>query len=194
MLDGKRVAVVVPAHDEEKLIAETIRSIPAFVDRVYVVDDGSQDGTVAAARAAGDARVEAVEHERNLGVGAAILTGYRRALEERVDVTAVMAADAQMDPADLEKLVQPLAVGDPPAQGRARDLVAPVQGLLVADAREVRDPRLPPARVLLPPRLLDGPARARPRDRGGRPADHGEPHHRGDGRACVIAPYLRVAV
>src|SRR5436190_5682380 len=112
MLDDKRVAVVVPADDEEKLIAETIRSIPAFVDRVYVVDDGSRDGTVATARAAGDARVEVVEHERNLGVGAAILTGYRRALEERVDVTAVMAADAQMDPADLKKLVQPVAEGD----------------------------------------------------------------------------------
>src|SRR5213592_5317459 len=112
MLDGKRVAVVVPAHDEEKLIAETVRSIPAFVDRIYVVDDGSRDGTVAAAEGSGDTRVEVIEHERNLGVGAAILTGYRRALDERVDVTAVMAADAQMDPADLEKLVRPVAEGD----------------------------------------------------------------------------------
>ena len=112
MLDDKRVAVVVPAHDEEKLIADTIRSIPEFVERVYVVDDGSRDDTVGAARALGDPRVEVIEHERNLGVGAAILTGYRRALEERVDVTAVMAADAQMDPADLEKLVRPVAEGD----------------------------------------------------------------------------------
>jgi glycosyltransferase involved in cell wall biosynthesis len=112
VLDDKRVAVVVPAHDEEKLIADTIRSIPDFVDRVYVVDDGSRDGTVAAARGLGDPRVEVLEHGRNLGVGAAILTGYRRALEERIDVTAVMAADAQMDPADLEKLARPVAQGD----------------------------------------------------------------------------------
>ena len=112
MLDDKRVAVVVPAHDEEKLIAETIRSIPEFVDRIYVVDDASRDGTVAAVRALEDPRVEVIEHERNLGVGAAILTGYRRALEERIDVTAVMAADAQMDPADLEKLARPVAEGD----------------------------------------------------------------------------------
>src|SRR5205807_6180179 len=109
VLDGQRVAVVVPAHDEEKLIAETIRSIPDFVDRILVVDDASRDGTVAAARAVGDPRVELLEHERNLGVGAAILTGYRRALEERIDVTAVMAADAQMDPGDLETLVAPVA-------------------------------------------------------------------------------------
>jgi glycosyltransferase involved in cell wall biosynthesis len=109
VLDGSRVAVVVPAHDEEKLIAETIRSIPEFVDRIFVVDDASRDGTVAAARDAGDPRVQVVEHERNLGVGAAIVTGYKRARDERIDVTAVMAADAQMDPNDLETLVGPVA-------------------------------------------------------------------------------------
>jgi glycosyltransferase involved in cell wall biosynthesis len=112
MLEGKRVAVVVPAHDEEKLIGETIRSIPDFVDRVIVVDDRSKDGTVAAVRALNYQRVEVLEHERNLGVGAAILTGYRRAIEERIDVTAVMAADAQMDPGDLETLVAPVARGE----------------------------------------------------------------------------------
>jgi glycosyltransferase involved in cell wall biosynthesis len=112
MLEGKRVAVVVPAHDEEKLIADTIRSIPDFVDRVIVVDDKSKDGTVAAVRGMDDKRIELVEHERNLGVGAAILTGYRRAIEERIDVTAVMAADAQMDPGDLETLVAPVARGE----------------------------------------------------------------------------------
>jgi glycosyltransferase involved in cell wall biosynthesis len=108
VLDGSRVAVVVPAHDEEKLIAETIRSIPDFVDRIIVVDDASRDGTAAAARGAGDPRVEVLEHERNLGVGAAIITGYKRARDERIDVTAVMAADAQMDPNDLETLVAPV--------------------------------------------------------------------------------------
>src|SRR5438034_9936085 len=106
MLEGKRVAVVVPAHDEEKLIAGTIRSIPDFVDRVIVVDDKSKDGTVAAVRGMNDQRVELVEHERNLGVGAAILTGYRRAIEERIDVTAVMAAEAQVGPRGPEKLVR----------------------------------------------------------------------------------------
>ncbi len=109
MLDGKRVAVVVPAHDDEKLIAETIRSIPGFVDRILIVDDASRDRTAEVVRGLPDPRVELVEHDRNLGVGAAILTGYRRALAERIDVTAVMAADAQMDPGDLETLVRPVA-------------------------------------------------------------------------------------
>ncbi|MBA3567244.1 MAG: glycosyltransferase family 2 protein [Actinobacteria bacterium] len=112
MLDGKRVAVIVPAYDEERLVAETLRGIPEFVDRIYVVDDASRDGTATAARAVGDDRVEVIPHERNSGVGAAIVTGYRRALEEGIDVTCVMAADHQMDPEELAGLVGPVARGE----------------------------------------------------------------------------------
>jgi glycosyltransferase involved in cell wall biosynthesis len=112
MLDGKSVAVVIPAYDEEALIADTVAGVPAFVDRIFVVDDASRDGTAAAARETGDDRVEIVTHERNSGVGAAIISGYRRALESGADVTAVMAADNQMDPDDLERLVAPVAHGE----------------------------------------------------------------------------------
>jgi glycosyltransferase involved in cell wall biosynthesis len=109
MLDGKRVAVVVPAFDEERLVGETIRGIPEFVDSILVVDDASRDGTAAAAEGVGDARVQVLRHESNAGVGAAIATGYRRALEQEIDVTCVMAADNQMDPMELRELVQPVA-------------------------------------------------------------------------------------
>jgi glycosyltransferase involved in cell wall biosynthesis len=112
MLDGKRVAVVVPAYDEEGLIGETLAAIPEFVDRIYVVDDHSQDGTAARAQEAGDPRVEVIVHDRNEGVGAAIVSGYRRALAEGVDVTCVMAADGQMDPADLETIAGTVARGE----------------------------------------------------------------------------------
>jgi glycosyltransferase involved in cell wall biosynthesis len=110
MLDGKTVAVVVPAHNEEVLLPETVRGVPAFVDRIFVVDDASSDGTVGSV--AGVPRVEVVRHESNQGVGASIVSGYRRAIAERVDVTAVMAGDNQMDPADLEGLVRPVAAGE----------------------------------------------------------------------------------
>ncbi len=112
MLEGKQVAVVVPARDEETLLPQTLAGIPEFVDRVYVVDDGSKDGTVAAAEAAGDKRVAVIRHEKSGGVGAAIVSGYKRALEDGVDVTAVMAADNQMDPADLETLAGAVARGE----------------------------------------------------------------------------------
>jgi glycosyltransferase involved in cell wall biosynthesis len=112
MVAGKRVAVVVPAHDEEHLVAETLAGIPELVDRVYVVDDASADATGERALGIGDDRVEVIRHEQNLGVGSAILTGYRRALEEEIDVTCVMAADNQMDPSELEALVGPVAKGE----------------------------------------------------------------------------------
>jgi glycosyltransferase involved in cell wall biosynthesis len=112
MLDGNRVAVVVPAFDEERLVGETVRGIPEFVDRIFVVDDASRDGTSAEAKSVGDPRVEVVRHERNAGVGAAIASGYRRALAEEIDVTCVMAADNQMDPSELRALVEPVARGE----------------------------------------------------------------------------------
>jgi glycosyltransferase involved in cell wall biosynthesis len=112
MLEGKRVAVVVPAYNEEGLIATTVGGIPDFVDRVYVVDDASKDGTLDRVRALPGTRVELIEHERNGGVGAAILTGYKRAIADGVDVTCVMAADNQMDPGDLAALVTPVARGE----------------------------------------------------------------------------------
>jgi glycosyltransferase involved in cell wall biosynthesis len=108
MLEGKRVAVVVPAHDEEGLIAATLQGIPGFVDRIYVIDDKSNDATADRARAVDDPRIEVITHDRNRGVGAAIVTGYKRALAERMDATAVMAGDNQMDPDELELLTTPI--------------------------------------------------------------------------------------
>jgi glycosyltransferase involved in cell wall biosynthesis len=112
MVDGKRVAVVVPAFQEEELVSETLRGIPEVVDRIFVVDDASTDATVERARASGDPRVEVIVHERNEGVGAAIVTGYRQAIAEEIGVTVVMAADNQMDPAELVGLVEPVARGE----------------------------------------------------------------------------------
>jgi len=108
MLEGKRVAVVVPAHNEEQLIVATLQGIPGFVDRIYVVDDRSTDATAERARQVDDPRVEVIVHDRNRGVGAAIVTGYKRALAERMDATAVMAGDNQMDPDELEPLSLPV--------------------------------------------------------------------------------------
>jgi glycosyltransferase involved in cell wall biosynthesis len=112
VFEGKRVGVVVPAFDEETLIAATLGGIPPLVDRIFVVDDGSSDRTAECARETGDPRVEVISHERRSGVGAATVTGYRRAMAEELDVVAVMNGDNQMDAEDLPTLVAPVARGE----------------------------------------------------------------------------------
>ena len=111
MYEGRTVAVVVPAYNEEALVGSTVSGIPAFVDSIIVVDDCSKDETAVRAQNA-DKRVEVIAHERNQGVGAAIVTGYRRAISIGADVTCVMAADGQMDPDDLETLVRAIAIDE----------------------------------------------------------------------------------
>jgi glycosyltransferase involved in cell wall biosynthesis len=112
VVEGKRVAVVVPAYEEAQLVAETIRGIPDFVDLVVVVDDCSDDDTADRARATRDQRLEVIRHDENRGVGAAIVTGYAHCRELGVDVTCVMAADNQMDPDELSSLAGPVARGE----------------------------------------------------------------------------------
>lgn len=107
-----RVAVVVPAYNEEKLIATVIRTVPELVDHIIVVDDQSSDDTPRLAEATLDPRLEVHRLPVNQGVGGAILTGHRRALELGADVSVVMAGDAQMDPQYLSALLDPIADGD----------------------------------------------------------------------------------
>ncbi len=111
MFGSLKVAVVVPAFNEEGAIAKTVVGVPGFVDHIIVVDDASTDRTVAEALRIGRRGTEVVEHVSNRGVGAAIFSGYQRALELGVDVAAVMAGDGQMYPDDLGPLLMPILFG-----------------------------------------------------------------------------------
>ena len=114
MYQDKRIAVVVPCHNEETLIARVIDTMPAFVDVLYVVDDASSDGTagvVASYAEREPERVHLLRHESNQGVGGAIATGYKAARDAAVDVAVVMAGDAQMDPDDLPRILDPVVSG-----------------------------------------------------------------------------------
>lgn len=110
MRDDAKIAVVVPAYNEARFIVETLATMPAYVDHVVVVDDRSADETARLASAFGG-RVEVVRHPDNRGVGAAIVTGYRRALAAGADVVAVMAGDGQMHPDDLSTVLAPVLEG-----------------------------------------------------------------------------------
>ncbi len=112
MLHGARVAVVIPARDEARWIAEAVGSVPAFVDHVIVVDDASRDSTAEIARGTGDERLEVLVHPECRGVGAAIVGGYRRARALGAAAVAVLAGVGQMDPRDLPRVVAPITSGE----------------------------------------------------------------------------------
>ncbi len=111
MIDGHRVAVVIPAFNVAARIGRVVETVPAWVDRVFVVDDGSGDGTARVAQRVAREGLAVCAHEFNRGVGAAIATGYRCAIADGADIAAVMAGDGQMDPADLAALVHPITTG-----------------------------------------------------------------------------------
>lgn len=106
-----KIGVVVPAYNEVNLIQDTINGIPTYVDKIYVVNDASRDRTAEIINNMTDPRVVPIHHEVNKGVGAAITSGYKRALADEMDMVAVMAGDNQMDPAQLSKLVRPIIDG-----------------------------------------------------------------------------------
>ena len=114
MYRDKTVCVVVPAYNEEKLIGRVLETMPDYVDKVVVVDDKSTDKTAEIAINAAEqsgGRIILIQHSKNQGVGGAITSGYKWARDNKIDVTVVMAGDAQMDPADLPNLLDPVAAG-----------------------------------------------------------------------------------
>jgi glycosyltransferase involved in cell wall biosynthesis len=105
MYKGFRIAVVMPIHDEENHIARAIARVPAFVDEIVAIDDGSFDATWQRLAEIKDPRVIKLRHRKNSGVGAATKTGYKYCLQTDVDFIAVMDGDGQMDGGDLSRLM-----------------------------------------------------------------------------------------
>jgi hypothetical protein len=109
-MTAPRVLVIIPAHNEQESLAATLAEVGARapgVDRL-VIDDGSRDATSRVAREAG---VKVVRHAVNLGVGGALQTGFRWAVEHGYDIGVQLDADGQHDPAYLEALLAPVIAG-----------------------------------------------------------------------------------
>src|SRR5260370_42624904 len=114
MIEDRWVAVVVPAYNEEKLIGRVLETMPALVDRIVVVDDASTDRTwdvLVAAQARYGCRLKAIRHDRNAGVGGAIVTGYKAVMDGEPPaegLVVVMAGDGPMDPQGPPEILPPL--------------------------------------------------------------------------------------
>jgi glycosyltransferase involved in cell wall biosynthesis len=110
MYRQRSVAVIVPAYNEERLIEATLREVPEFVDSVIVIDDGSADGTVEAARrfAGSDPRVLVLVQEQNQGKGAAVVRGFEQVTAQGREFVVLMDGDNQMPAEYLTALLDPL--------------------------------------------------------------------------------------
>ena len=130
---GWAVGVVIPAHNESQNIPSVIRGLPTFVDKIIVVDDMSSDGTREVSLAAISSRIECgwsgsgevigseFAETRRAGVGAAVDFGIRHISSTFNECwrpkgtpwcVAVVDGDGQMDPAELETLIQPIISGN----------------------------------------------------------------------------------
>ncbi len=109
-----RLAVVIPCFKVRAHVVDVIRQIGPWATRVYCVDDACPEGSGALIEQefAGDERVRVLFHERNRGVGAAMITGYRAALEDGADVLIKIDGDGQMDPRLAPQLARPILAGE----------------------------------------------------------------------------------
>jgi len=101
MFNNYKIAVVIPAYNEEKLIKTTILDIPDIVDEIIVINDASNDDTGIILEALDIKKLTVITHKVNKGVGASIATGYKYSLKNNIDYTVIMAGDAQMDSSEL---------------------------------------------------------------------------------------------
>jgi len=104
---NQKIGVVVPAYNEELLIPETLHRIPAYVDIIFVVNDGSQDNTLIRIKEcqAKDQRIVLLNHEYNQGLGQSLIDGYLASAKSDIDLTPIMAGDNQMNPDDLAPML-----------------------------------------------------------------------------------------
>ena len=123
MWSNLRVAVVIPAYREERLLPVTLMGLPSWLDEVVVVDDASDDRTAQVAQALEatlaerGVRLTVIRQAVNGGVGSAILRGYTVAEELGATVAVVMGADAQMDPSEMPVLLEAIRCGADYAKG-----------------------------------------------------------------------------
>ena len=101
------IALAIPAYNEEKLIYKTVETVPAYVDRIYVVNDASRDGTGKRLEelAAKHSRLTVITNPKNRGIGYSVTTGFKQAVKDGADIAGIIAGDAQCDPAYMQGMI-----------------------------------------------------------------------------------------
>lgn len=109
MYNELKTVIVIPVYNEERLIADTIKGVPKYIDKIAVVDDGSTDSSIAVVKKIKDKRIHIISHKKNSGLGSAIVSGYKFAIANSFDIAVVVGGDNQMDLAELSYFLEPIA-------------------------------------------------------------------------------------
>ncbi len=107
------IAAIIPAYRVEQDIKAVLNGLPSYIRHVIVVDDASPDATAELVMAAAkkDRRIILIRHQRNSGVGGAMISGFQKALELGAHAAVKLDGDNQMDPAHIPALLTPLLQG-----------------------------------------------------------------------------------
>jgi len=105
-----KICVVIPCYKVSKSISSVVSEIPPMIDYIVLVDDKSPDNTlqVLSQIHAKDERVHVVNHQKNTGVGGAMISGFNKAFQLGCDIILKMDGDGQMDPDYIQSLVEPI--------------------------------------------------------------------------------------
>ena len=107
-----RIAVAIPSYKVHAHVLDVIARVPPQVERIYVVDDKCpQDSGAFVQQHCTDPRVRVIFHDENQGVGGAVVSGYRAALEDGMDIVVKVDGDGQMDPALIAHFTRPIERG-----------------------------------------------------------------------------------
>ena len=106
------IFVVIPVYNESRHISDVLKQIPEEVQQVVVVDDCSEDNSPEVVLAEKDERIILIRHEKNIGVGGAMVTGYKYSLKAGADIVVKIDGDGQMDPTEIPRVVFPIRNGE----------------------------------------------------------------------------------
>ena len=113
MYNGQKIAVAIPCYKVEQHLEQVVSGLPPLIDSILLVDDCSPDGTPALVdRLADGSRIVAIHHPQNKGVGGAMKTAFRKAMEMEADVVVKLDGDGQMDASYIAPLVEALEGAD----------------------------------------------------------------------------------
>ena len=107
-----KIAVVIPCFKVKRHIVNVLKKIPKNISKIYVIDDKCPEETGDfVKRNINDKRLKIIKHQKNLGVGAAVISGYKEAIKDDIDIVVKIDGDGQMDPSLIPSFISPIICG-----------------------------------------------------------------------------------